>query len=496
MEENKKVSIFEKISLRLRKKWLTSTLKTWILAIILIVLFLALNMWVKTLDLPEIDITQNKIYTLSDASKDALKSVEQDIHIYAYGFNENSSLINFLKQYNKANPKITYEVLTEETNPEMIKANDLSEGYMILILESGKSKKVIDAQNEFYSYDYTTFQQIDTTEQTITNAILALNIENKPNVYFLQGHEEFSSEEITSLKLYLTNEAYETHELNLINTNKIPEDCDLLAILSPSKDLLEVEVPIIEEYINRGGNIIFSQDMLSGEVSFPNIQKILDLYGVSVKNGYIVETDSNYSVEGYPYIFMPHVSAENEITRDIYTDSYMILVYASKLNIKSNDELATLNVSREDLLTSGEKSFFISDLNTSIDKAKETAEIGSSTIASLMTKNISGTKEEGNLVQSKLLISAVGAFISDYSVSSVESQAPLSALASNKDFMLNSIAYLTDREGTLTIRKDMANSTYAPTQTENRIVLTVIFLVPILIILAGIFIWNMRKKRK
>ena len=114
----------------------------------------------------------------------------------------------------------------------------------------------------------------------------------------------------------------------------------------------------------------------------------------------------------------------------------------------------------------------------------------------MMTKNISGTEEKKDLVQSKLLVSATGSFISDYSVSAISQGTPLSSLASNRDFILNGIADLTDREGTLTIRKDMANVTYTPTEAENRNVLIIIFTVPIIIILIGIIIWKLRKKRK
>lgn len=496
MEENKKAKLSEKISLTFKKKWLTSKAKTWIIATILVALFIILNLWIKTMDLPEIDVTENKIYTLSDASIDAVSKVSQDIHIYAYGFAEDSSLINFLKQYNRANEKITYEILTEESNPQLVRENELSEGYTVLIMESGNSKKIIDAQNEFYTYDLTTYQQIDVTEQCITNSILALNVENKPMVYFLQGHNEFSSDELYSLQVYLTNEAYEYQELDLLTTGKVPDDCSVLLMLSPASDLIEAEVSMIQDYINKGGNIIFTQDMLSQTVEFPNLQKVLDMYGVSVENGYIVETESSHAASNYPYIFKPYVSEYNNITADIYTDSYMLLIYASRLNTKSDEELTSMNVSKEELLYSSDEAYFINDLSKSLTDAVSSATQGKNVISYMMTKNISGSEETEDVVQSKLVISATGSFVSDYSVSAVSQETPLSSIASNRDFMLNAIAELTEREGTLTIRKDMANVTYMPTEAENRTVLIIIFVVPLLIILVGIIIGKLRKKRK
>lgn len=492
-----KVKLSERFSLTLKRKWLVNGTKTFLIIAILIVLYIALNLTVEQLDLPEIDVTENKIYTLTDSSKKAIENVDQEVKIYVYGFEEDSTLINFLKQYNKVNEKITYEILTEETNLQMIKENDLQEGYYVLILESGDSKKIIDASTDFTSFDYTTYQTIDTTEQTITNSILSLSEENKPKVYFVTGHGEYSTSETAILNTFLENEAFEIDTLNIATEGAIPEDCDILAILSPSSDFLDGEVAPIKEYINNGGKIYFSMDVISQTISLPNIQLILDEYGVSVKNGYILEYSSNGN-SSYPYVFMPEVSSSNEITSDIYTDSYMWLAYSAKLEFLSDDELANLNVTKETLLSSSEESIFVSDLSSDMATAAQTAETGVCEIASLMTKTITTTNEEGEeeSVEAKLIISATGSFASDYIVSELTSNYPISYLGSNKDFIINAFAYLGEKGNTISIRKDMANSTYLPTDQENAIIMTIIFTVPIIIILIGITISAYRKKRK
>ena len=547
MEKNdNKVKLSEKFILSLRRKWLVNGTKTFLIIAILVAGYIALNLWINKLDLPEIDVTENKIYTLSDASKKAIENVNQDVKMYAYGFDENDSLIRLLKQYNKINPKITYEILTEENNYEMIKENELQEGYHILIIESGDSKKVIDASYEFYTYDNTTYQEVDTTEQTITNSILALNVENKPKVYFMQGHGEYTLDEVSVLTTYLNNEAFEVQELNAINTGKIPDDCDVLAILSPTEDFYDAETEAIKEYINKGGNIFFTIDVVSQNTNLPNLKSILDEYGVSFENGYILENDTNYSISGSPNIFNPQINSTNDITADIYSDSRMWLVYAARLQFASEDELQSLNVTKEDLLTSSEKSTFITDIAANMNTAS--GEQGSSTIASIITKTIGDSNSETNeqetsennetnnnekalnepeenntesnnddsnlneteneernnadsssestSTESKLVICATGNFISNYKVTQLSSQYPISYLEGNKDFAINSIAELADKDYTLTIRKDITSATYAPTVTENTIVLCIIFITPVLLIIVGVVIGNYRKKRK
>lgn len=493
-----KTTFKEKLSLKFRKKWLVSRTSTLLIVLILLAGYVALNLWTKNLDLPEIDVTENKIYTISDSSKNAIKDINQDITIYAYGFEEDGSLIKLLKQYNEVNDKIKYEILNEETNYAMVQEHSLQDGYYVLILKSGDSEKVIDGSTEFSTYDFTTQQQIDTTEQSITNSILSLTDTNKPKVYFLGGHGEYGAEELQVLRTYLQNESFEVADLNLVTVGSVPEDCNVLAIMSPGTDLLDVEVQAIKDYINKGGDIYASIDVVSESTTLTNLQTILDEYGVSVENGYIVELADNQSMANYPYIFMPELNGTHTITEDIYTDSYMWLVYSARLKFKEEADLEALNVTKETLLNTTEEARFVTDLNSDIQKAIQTAEAGVADIASIVTKKVQTTDEEGNTQtqDADLVIVASGSFISDYQVAAISQNYPLSYIGSNKDFVINSIAYLGDKGTGLTIRKDMANSTYMPTETQNRVVITLIFTVPLVIIVIGIAIGIYRKKRK
>lgn len=526
-KEKSEIKFSEKFSLRMRKTFIASKILTLLLVLVLIAAFIGLNVWVNKAELPEIDVTANKIYTLSDASKKALESVNQDVKIYLFGIDEDNAVVGLVKQYCQANDKISYEMLSSETNLAKVQEFELEDGYSIVVLESGNSKKIIDASSEFTSYDTSTYAQIDITEQTLTNSILGLSAENKPRVYFVQGHQEFGiateenvQAELGVLSTYLRNEAFEIANLNLTTAGSVPEDCDVLAIVSPKADFLENEATAVINYINQGGNIFLTQDVVPQESTFPNLQKILDLYGVSVENGYIFETDSNYTASNYPYIFKPQVAVSNEITSDIATDGEVWVAYSEKLNFKSEEELKALNVTYEELLSTTDNAMFITDFSTDVTTAASTAQSGKFTISALVTKTLSdGTEnettetpeetesetepeetqsEESKKVESKMVITANGRFFADYIIEELSGQYPLSYLGSNKDFAINAIANLADKEGGLTIRKDMAGASYVFTATENqnRVVLAIIFSIPILIIIIGIIVWKVRKRRR
>ena len=145
---------------------------------------------------------------------------------------------------------------------------------------------------------------------------------------------------------------------------------------------------------------------------------------------------------------------------------------------------------------------FVNDISQDVTAAAQSAEKGQSTIASLLTKTITPatekteTEEAKEAVESKLVIIANSSFITDYKVEQLDSNYPVSYLGNNKDFMLNSISALTDREDTIKIRKDMSTSTYQPTQEEHTVVVIIIFAVPVIIILAGIIVWTIRRRKR
>lgn len=508
-KDNNKVKLSEKISLNLGRKIFVNSTKTFLIIAILVAAYIALNLGLQQVDLPKIDITKNKIYTLSDASKKAVSGINQNVLIYVYGIEENDSLIDLLKQYHKANEKISYEMLTSESNYDLVQEYGLQEGYRAIIIKSGDAKKIIDASSGFITYDSITYQSVDTAEQTLTNSILAVAEEIKPKIYFVDGHGEYKlNSDLGLLAAYLKNEAYETATLNLVSEGEVPDDCNILAIMSPSTDLVESEAQAIKNYINKGGKIYFSTDTVAQSVSLPNFASVLSEYGVSVENGYIVEQGSNGSSK-YPYVIMPEMSSTNKITSDLYSNNGKIyMMYASKLNFVSDDELQNLGITKEILLNSSDNAYFVTDLSSNYKTALSSAQQGKFDISAVLTKKISSSSEttdtensdesnsNSDTLESKLIIVTCGNFITDYK-SPLDDNYPLSYLGNNKDFVINAMSVLGDKGNTLTIRKDITTATtYVPTDNQSMVVLAIVLGVPVLIIIIGFVIWHQRKKRK
>ena len=500
-KENKKQSKKEKAPNKfiqtIKKKWLINGTKTTILVLIIVAIFIAINLGMQSLDLTPLDFTQEQLYTLTDESKEKVKDIDKDVNIYFIGYTEDNSTVDLAKQYGKANEKIKVEAI-EDVNerPDLTQKYGIESGSTGIIIECGEKSKVLTDQ-DLVTYDTSTYETISIAEEKLTSSIQSVTSDKVPKVYFLNGYSEFSLEQgMYMLNVYLGNEVNEIASLDILSQGNVPDDCDTLVITTPSKDFDDVATNSILDYINKGGNILWLNAAIAEEQDLPNVNKILATYGVKpFEVGIIRETDTSKMVSESPDLIMPEIQYST-ITEDLYNTAGVVFVNATKINIDT-DKLEELKVEESDLLLASEGSYFRTNFNNQQNAAAEGEEKGTFVVGAEMTKTIQAKDEEAGIegVESKLVIYGENYFTSDYQLSQ-NSQYAAIQLAYNKDLVLNSIAYLTDREEDITARKDTGTVTYTATEQQDTIIRIIIFTVPALIIIVGIIIWQIRRRKK
>lgn len=479
----------KKIIENLKKKWLIDTSKTVILVLILFAIFIGINILVQKLDLQDIDVTKNKLFTLSESSINQAKSVNEELKIYLIGFGEGNSLEDLVKQYTKQNDKITYESIEDIQDRVDLKSKyGITDETQVIILETNSRNKILTI-DDLYTYDYTTYSGIDVTEEKLTNAIVDLTIANKPKIYFLTGHNEYGiNTEMTMLKAYLENEVNEIATLDLLVTNNVPDDTDLLVISSPQKDLLDTELEMIMNYINNGGKILWMNDPTFKGETLPNFEKLSGLFGAKFEDGIILEQDASKMALQSPNYIIPNITS-TKATKNIATDGGVLLINASKIKIEDDEKLDELNVTSEEILTTGDTALFRKDAtNTSTSKISSD-EQGSFTIGAKLTKTIDDK-------EAVMYVLSNNFFVVDYPITTGSNETYPIMFYNNKDYILNTIAELTNREDTISIRKDTGIITYTATEAQDRIIKIVITVIPALIIVIGIVIWFIRRRKK
>ena len=480
----------------IKKKWMVDGTKTIILVLSIIAIFILINVGMQKLELTPIDFSEEKLHTLTEESKNKARNIDKNINIYFIGYSDSDTVLDLAKQYKKENERINVEAVDINNRPDLANKYGIESGSQGIIVECGNNSKVL-ASNDLVTYDTSTYETIDIAEEKLTSAIVTVAAEKIPKVYFLKGYSDFSLEEnMNYLNMYLTNEINEVKTLDLLSKGSIPDDCDTLVITTPSKDFDDVATNSIINYINSGKNILWLNSAVTKNIDMPNVNKILNIYGVKpFEVGVIRETDSSKMINDSPDLIIPEIES-SKVTEDLKSTTGVIFINATKINVDT-DRLEDLKVEETDLLLASESSYFRTDFNKKADSAVDGEEKGEFVVGAEFDKTIKDANEETGekSVTSKLIIYGENYFITDYQISQ-NSQYGAIQLAYNKNLPLNSIAYLVDREEDIVARKNTGTVTYTATESQDTIIRVIIFVVPIIIIIIGIIVWQVRRRKK
>lgn len=260
---------------------------------------------------------------------------------------------------------------------------------------------------------------------------------------------------------------------------------------------MEQEVEILTTYINQGGKILWLNDPLFTQEKFPNIQKVLDQFGVSFSDGIILEQDETRMALQSPNYIIPEIATTNA-TKNIATDGGILFVNATKINLKTEEEMENLKVTPQVILTTSDTALFRTEVeNTSSTKISSDEE-GSFMLGVKLIKTLSQeeqTNEENEKVATLYVISN-GFFVADYPVTIGNNKVSPITFYNNKDYIINTIAELTENEDAISIRKDTGQITYTATKAQDNIIRIVIIVYPLVIMIIGMTIWILRKRKK
>ena len=220
----------------------------------------------------------------------------------------------------------------------------------------------------------------------------------------------------------------------------------------------------------------------------PNIDKILSLYGIEFdQKGIILEQDSNQMVVQNPSYILPNIQSSG-ITKNLATDGKIALFNTGRIKF-DEDKIENDGLEVENIITSNETSFYRNDLSISSGYATQSDEKGEWVIGSSIKK----TLENGNT--STLIAFANNIFVTDYQIQIGNQSQYAVSLLNNKDVILNVIAYLNQKDDAITIRKDMGVVTYVATEAQDTVIKVFIFAFPVMIIIAGIIVWQKRRRK-
>ena len=326
----------------------------------------------------ELDLSEAKMYTLSDSSRKLVQGMDQDVTIYylCETGSEDAILTKLLDHYAEESSHLRWEQKDPTLYPTFAAqygASDAAAGSLIVV--SGDDSVVLDAA-DLYEYDYSDYSTTGSAnvtfggEKQITSAIYKLTAAEESHVYYTTNHGEQAP--TSSLTEALEAQNLDLQPLDLL-TSTIPDDCSLLIINAPASDFasdgLVDEISQLQAYLENGGKVLLTT---SAFVDTPNLDAVMAQFGLAREPGLVVEGDAGHALYGYPYSLFPDYSTTEESTalNGVNKGSHVMLSVAQGITVTETDGVAA-----EPLLNTSEDSYSKADLDENSSSEKDSGDV-------------------------------------------------------------------------------------------------------------------------
>lgn len=369
----------------MNEKILKSSLSSVIifLAFLVVINFLALQSPIY------FDLTEEKIYTTSDATKDILKNLENEVSVNFYISKDlpqdvigvKTQLRDFMNQYEDiAGSKLKVSYLEPENTPE--KVQELAEIGIPQIQFNVIEKDKYEVRQGFFGVEIVSekddeikrevipiIQAIDSWEYDFISAVYSVSREKEEIIAFLRGHNEKEivfedlkkSYKIVNVEIEATEENKKFFIAEPEKEEETSEQIEreyviplTLIIVGPVDQISNEEISVLDEFVLNGGNIVIASeriipDLQQNLVAVPvenNINEFLKKYGIEI-NSDLVYDKSNSNItyqQGFfsvskEYPFWVKALQDNFGTHPALSGVQSITFpWASSLSLSENDD--------------------------------------------------------------------------------------------------------------------------------------------------------------
>lgn len=267
----------------MKQKLLITTILT--VGIVLVINFLSNEVHLR------LDFTDDKQYTLSKATLDILKNLEEPVTIKAYFSKDLPASVgktsqdfhDLLIEYsNRSNGMIAYEFINpnEDEASERIAVQSGVQPVMINVREKDQVKQ----QKAFLGATLSLGEKKEVIplvqpgtamEFALTTAIKKISVASRPSIGFIAGHGEPPLAEMGQAMDQL-DVLYDVQEVRL-DSMDVPATMKTLAIIRPSDSIPIAHLQKIDAFLARGGRMLVAINRVAG-----NLQQS---YGIPVTTG-------------------------------------------------------------------------------------------------------------------------------------------------------------------------------------------------------------------
>lgn len=443
------------------------------LTVIVLAIIIVLNLLLNQLpsNLKSIDMSDNKIYSIGDVSKEVVEGLDKDVTIYVVAEPDtiDKKIEQFVNNYAAMSKHIKVEVLDPVLHPSVLTEYETTKNSLVVSCEETNKKTSIPFDdiilyNQQYLYYYNTYvEESFDGEGQLTSAIDYVTNEATNTIYTTEGHGEGDlSASVTDL---IDKQNINLNSVNLLTEGKIPDDCDLLFLNAPTSDIADDEKTMITDFLNNGGNVLLM--IGDTEKETPNLDTIMSEYGLEMVDGYIADMERYYQ-NSYFNIF-PVLSSSSAITQD-FTSKELALVSGARGMKQVDTSKESLTITP--FLTTSENGYAITSSGQ---------EQGEYVLGATVVDQIDDEKE------AKLIVTTVPSLI-DESITGAFSN------LMNLDIFMNAVTWYFDDVTNISIAAKSLDITYNTVANAGTWGSLFIFIIPVATIGLGFIIWLRRRK--
>jgi len=439
-------------------------------ALIFAVLFIGIIgmlAWLSTQYVYQADWTTGARNTVSADTRRLLDAMQHPVSISAFVRDDDMTrdqITSLIGSYQRFKDDISLEFINPDREPARVRELGIASGGEIIIRYLDRSENI---------------QTL--SEQQLSNALLRLTRQDERWIVFLTGHGERQPVGETNHGLGIFTRELERKGLNVqtvkLAESEIPSNTNLLVLASPRVDLLPGEVDKLQRYLEQGGNLLW----LAEPGGLHGLEPLAEQLDISLLPGIVVDASSQmFGVENPTFVVVagyPH----HEITSEMST----VTVYPEAAALEINDS-GTWDITP--LLSTLERAWTeLNEIAGEIQFDSDTDERSGPLDIGLALTRARTDESDASLPMQRVVVIGDGDFLSNTYLGN----------AGNLGLGLNIVQWLSHDDAALNISIKSAPDTSLVLGKVAQAVIGLGFLVglPVLLLVTGILIWLLRRRR-
>jgi len=430
------------------------------------------------------DLTRAGLFTLSPKSVLVVKRLDSDLTVTGFfrpatDDAERRAALALLAEYQKQSPRVKVSVVNPDTNQQLVLKSGVTINGSIAFAYKDRTPIVLNLASQ--------------TESDMTSAILKLESSRTPTVCWDsgEGERDLKSTEVdgySGANDALTQDNFKVQDIVLSQTQAVPATCDIVAVVGLQRPLTDAAVTAVQTYLQQGGRLFMAVDPWTYDQKTnqdpirQSANTLLQPFGAQFDGGLVIDPDPAHSASNDPTTPAIFNYGDSPVTKDL---ANKLSFFPQPTTISGQAPGAVTEVPLSQTTSSA---YTLPTATDKIDKPAG-AKMGPFTLMATREQLLSGTDAQGQAKKTRVVLVGTSSIAENRTM-------PPNAPGYNSQLFQASFDWLAGNDQLIAISPKPAAKYPLPLTSQDLAVNVAItsFLVPLLLIGAGIAVWLVRRR--